>query len=273
MADSLINFTALRQVIVPLPPLQERASAVFIADFLGWLNDINRTLYAERLYFEIKHYLYPSSGYSPYQNIPFNWLCRRIRALSILGGASTCVLDSRELDEFNYALKYLLLMRWDAYNGGFDGYPWGVLSTTTLYPQQIVAQLEASYEGILTAKAIGMNLITELHGTEEWLRQAFERLTERCQTPYGFYVNSPDLNKYPWSKPWESEVEYNLYVVSILNLSGNTQTLEKGSFRWPPDAETFVESLNKSGYFIPFVVTVAVLPSIITILWTKMRKK
>lgn len=258
LADSLINLTAVRQVIL-LPPIQEYASAVFIADFLGWSNDINRTYYAERLYFEIKHYFHLSSAYDPNRNIPFNWLCYRIRALSILGGASTCVSDLRELNDFNYALTCFLLMRWDAYNGGFDSHPWGYLSTKSSDPQQIVATLGATYEGILTAKAIGMNLVAELHGTKEGLRQAFERLVERCQTPYGFYVNSP--SKHQW-KPWKSyEVQYNLYAVSILNLSGNNQTLEKGNFRWPPDAETFAESLD--GYFIPFVVTISALPTII----------
>jgi len=247
LADSLINLTAVRQVIL-LPPIQEYASAVFIADFLGWSNDINRTYYAERLYFEIKRYFHSSSAYDPNRNIPFNRLCYRIRALSILGGASTCVSDLIELNDFNYALTCFLLMRWDAYNGGFDSHPWGYLSTKSSDPQQIVATLGATYEGILTAKAIGMNLVAELHGTKEGLRQAFERLIERCQTPYGFYVNSP--SKHQW-KPWESDIEDNLYAVSILNLSGNNQTLEKGNFRWPPDAETFAESLG--GYFIPFV--------------------
>ena len=164
-------------------------------------------------------------------------------------------------------------MRWDAYNGGFDSYPWGSLSTGASAQQQIVAELDATHEGILTAEAIGLNLVTELSGTKEWLRQAFERLIGKCQTPYGFYVNSPNLNRYPRSKPWESEVKHNFYAVSILNLSDNTQILGKGSFRWPPDVETFVESLNKSGGFIPFVVIVVVLPYIIAILWTRTREK
>ena len=80
LANSLINLTALRQVIL-LPPLQESASAVFIAESLGWLNDIDKTYYAERLYSRIKDYLYPSSSYSPGKNIPFNGLCYGIRAL------------------------------------------------------------------------------------------------------------------------------------------------------------------------------------------------
>lgn len=268
LADSLINLTALRQVII-LPP-QEAASAVFIADFLGWLDDINRTLYAERLCFEIKRYLYPSLGYSPGRNIPFNLPCYLIRALSILGGAPACVSDLRELDDFNYALKNFLLMRWDAYDGGFDSYPWGVLLTGG-QPQQIEAELSATYEGILTSRAIELNLVEQLWSTETWLREAFGRLTERCQTPYGFYVNYPTAR--PRSKPWESNVEYNFYAVSILNLSDNIQTLEKGNFRWPPDEVTFAESMSKSGYFIPFVVTISALPSVVIILWTRTRKK
>ena len=242
MAPSLINFTSLRQVIL-LQPSQQYASLVFLADHLEWIDHLNSTWYAEQLYFRIRHYLYPSSGYAPSTTL-FYQISRDIRALSVLDGAASVVPDPMEFTEFNDALTDFLLMRWDGYNGGFDSHPWGSLSSGTSYPQTITAQLRATYEGILTAKTIGLNLVDALMSQQEWLTSAFERLVSRCQTTYGFYVDNPNAANCLSNKPWDSEIEHNFYAVSILNLSNSTESLEKGVFRWPPGTVTVVESLG-----------------------------
>jgi len=198
-------------------------------------------------------------------------------ALSMVGGAETFTSDTRIITDFEHLIRTFLLLRWDSYNGGFDDDIGGCLSTHARDPRFVIASVKPSYVCLQLAKQMEYNLPDMLHGTDEWVSNAFARLVSTSQTKYGFFHSSlPRLTLYNYPQnvdPWDYSPEDNYYAVSLLNSVNRTQILDEGQFRWPPDSTTLIETYQKEGYLIPLVAAIVIVPTLIMVLIKKMKTR
>jgi hypothetical protein len=283
LAETLVNTSALHYLVVNqssthYEPLR---AYVFIADFFGWLGELNTTWYAERFYDRVMrdimyNYGCPSSlGYG--WGNEFYESCSNLMALSMVGGAETFTSDTRIITDFEHLIRTFLLLRWDSYNGGFDDDIGGGLSTHARDPRFVIASVKPSYVCLQLAKQMEYNLPDMLHGTDEWVSNAFARLVSTSQTKYGFFHSSlPRLTLYNYPQnvdPWDYSPEDNYYAVSLLNSVNRTQILDEGQFRWPPDSTTLIETYQKEGYLIPLVAAIVIVPTLIMVLIKKMKTR
>ena len=280
LAESLINMYALHYMLVNQSAHRPSPlwANVFVADFLGWLDELNKTWYAESLYYWVmrdimSNYGCPSSlGYGLND---FYRICRNLMALSMVGGVEAFTSDMIIITDFEHLVRTFLLLRWDGYNGGFADDIGGELYTGTQDSRFVSASVKPSYVCLQLAKQIGYNLPDMLSGTEEWVNDAFARLVSRSQTKYGFFKSSLPrykLYNYPINvDPWGYSIEDNYYAVSLLNSVNRTQILDEGHFRWPPDSTTLLETYQKEGYLIPLIAAIVIIPTLTTVLIKKRK--
>jgi len=283
LADSLINMSALHSMLVNqltanVPgPLWAN---VFVANFLGWMDDLNKTWYAEGLYHTIMRFIMSNYGCSSslgYGFTDFYEICRYLMALSMVGGVEAFTSDMVVITDFEHLVRTFLLLRWDGYNGGFADDIGGRRSTHIADPRFVVASVKPSYVSLQLAKQMRMDLPGMLSGTEESVNDAFARLVRRSQTKYGFFKGSLPyymLYNYPTdADPWDYEIEDNYYAVSLLNLVNRMQILDEGRFRWPPDRMTLVETCEKEGYLIPLIAAMLIVPILTAVLVKKVKTR
>lgn len=276
LADPLINMSALHSMLVNQLTTHRPGplwANVFITDFLGWLDELNKTWYAESLYDWVVREIMVNYGCNEYY---FHEICRNLMALYMVGGVEAFTSDLFVINDFKYLVRTFLVLRWDGYNGGFADDIGGYLSTRTSDPRFVVASVKPSYVCLQLAKQMGLNLPEVLSGTKEWVDDAFARLVGRSQTEYGFFKSSLPrlmLHNYPINvDPWDYSIEGNYYAVSLLNSVNRTQTLDEGCFRWPPDSMTLMETCEKEGYLIPLIVAVVTVPTLLGMLIKNLRK-
>lgn len=282
LAESLINMSALHYMLVNQSAHRPGPlwANVFVADFLGWLDELNKTWYAESLYnWVMRDIMY---NYGCPSSLGYGWgdefykSCSNLMALSIVGGAEAFTSDTRIITDFEHLIRTFLLLRWDGYNGGFADDIGGYLYTHTPDPRFVSASVKPSYVCLQLAKQMGYNLPGMLSGTEEWVDNAFARLVSRSQTKYGFFHSSLPrlmLYNYQLNDPWDYSPEDNYYAVSLLNSVNRTQILDEGQFRWPPDSTTLIETYQKEGYLIPLIAAIVIVPTLIIVLIKKMKTR
>ena len=280
LAETLVNMSALHYLVVNQSSTHYEPlwAYVFIADFFGWLGELNTTWYAERFYDRVmrdimSNYGCPSSLGHVSGN-EFYKICDNLMALSIVGGAEAFTSDMRTITDFEHLIRTFLLLRWDSYNGGFADDIGGRLSTHTQDPRFVSASVKPSYICLQLAKQMGYNLPGMLYGTDETVSDAFNRLVSTSQTKYGFFHSSlPRLTLYNYqlNDPWDYSPEDNYYAVSLLNSVNRTQILDEGQFRWPPDSKTLIETYQKEGYLIPLIAAMVIVPTLIIVLIKKMK--
>jgi len=280
-ANSLINMSALHTMLLNQPthipsPLWAN---VFVADFLGWLDELNKTWYAESLYHTVMRFIMSNYGCPSslgYGFEDFYEICRNLMALSMVGGVEAFTSDMVVITDFEHLVRTFLLLRWDSYNGGFADDIGGYFYTRTSTPRFIIASVKPSYISLQLARQMGMNLPQILSGTKEWVDNAFARLVSRSQTKYGFFKSSlPRLMLYNYPinvDPWDYSIEDNYYAVSLLNSVNRTQTLDEGRFRWPLDSMTLLETYQKQGYLTPLVAAILTVPTLVAVLIKKLKK-
>lgn len=283
LADALINMSRLHYMLVnqstnyPMPLWAN----VFVANFLGWTDELNKKWYAENLYNTCMRFMMFNYGCQDslgYGFGDFYDIYRNLLALSIVGGVEAFTSDQFIITDFENFVEAFLLLRWDSYNGGFADDIGGYLFTETSEPRFVISSVKPTYACLQLARKIGLNLPQILYGKEEWVNNAFARLVSRSQTKYGFFKSSlPRCMLYNYAisvDPWDYEIEDNYYAVSLLNSTNQMQILDKGSFRWPPDGITLVENYEKGGYLIPLVAAIAIVPTSLAVLitWLKKRK-
>lgn len=285
LAESLINLSVLHYMLVNQSAHHSSPlwANVFVADFLGWLDELNKTWYAESLHYWVMRDIMSNYGCSSSLGYGFGYffdICSNLMALSMVGGVEAFTSDMIIITDFEHLVRTFLLLRWDGYNGGFADDIGGYRSTRTGDPRFVIASVKPSYICLQLAKQIGYNLPGPLSGTEEWVNNAFARLVSRSQTKYGFFKSSlPRLMLYNipiypmYVDAWDYSIEDNYYAVSLLNSANQTQILDEGHFRWPPDSTTLLEIYQKEGYLIPLIVAIVIIPALTTVLIKKMKNQ
>lgn len=282
LAEPLINMSALHYMLVNQSSHRPGPlwANVFVADFLGWLDELNKTWYAESLYYWIMRDIMLNYGCQSslgYGLNDFDRISRNLIALSMVGGVEAFTSDMILITDFEHLVRTFLLLRWDSYNGGFADDIGGELYTGTRDPRFVSASVKPSYVCLQLAKQTGYNLPGMLSGTEESVNNAFARLVSRSQAKYGFFKSSlPRLMLYNYPinvDPWDYSIEDNYYAVSLLNSANQTQILDKGHFRWPPDSTTLIEIYQKEGYLMPLIVAIVIIPALTTALIRKMKNQ
>jgi len=270
-ADALINMTALHLMIVnqqianrPTPDW----ATVHVADLLGWTDELNRTLYAERLYDEATRYILSSYGcarFSSYIYGDFYGICRDLTALYMVGGEGVFNPDLRFVNDFRHSIETFLSLRWDVYNNGYADDISGFIDHNSIYPRYVVASVRPTYTCLELANRMGID-IPGLLGYED----SYPLLLNRSQTKYGFFDSSLPakmLYSYPISvSPDDFSIEDNYNAISLLNFINKTQFLDIGRFRWPSNSMTQIENLGNMGYLTPLIITVVILPVLVVAL-------
>ncbi len=260
LADSLVNASALHSMLVNQithnPPGPMWAN-VRVAQLFGWIDELNKTRYAENLYntalrFIMSNYGSPNSlgyGFSDFYGI-----CNNLMALWIMGGVRAFTSDMIVITDFESLVRSFILLRWDSYNGGFKDDIGGYLYTSSIEPRTVVASVKASFTGLQLSGQIGIDLPSSLYGTEEWVNNAFVRVATRSQTKYGYFKSRPAGTDPTF------RIDDNYYAVSLLTSANETHILDEGHFRSPINGETAMENLAKKGYLNPLITAIVVTP-------------
>jgi hypothetical protein len=228
---------------------------IFVAQLFGWTDELNRTLIASELQplvltQMLENYGSPSVGFDDRGD--FYTICSELRALAIVGEIPQYVLVNGWPTDFKSTISTFLYLRWDAYDGGFTDDLWR--GHITAGAPQIEPSIEATYLAAQLINEPGITLYTpEL--AEGPSPDEFAHLCSRSQTDYGYFDYGPG----PFFNP-TFQVDLNYYAVSLLTLANRTQLLDEGHFRWPFGAQTLIENLAETGYLLPLIATIVILP-------------
>jgi hypothetical protein len=149
LAEPMINMSALHYMLVNQSAHHSRPlwANVFVADFLGWIDELNKTWYAESLYHWVMRDIMSNYGCSSSLGYGFGYfseICKNLMALSMIGGVEAFTSDMSIITDFEHLVRTFLLLRWDSYNGGFADDIGGYLYTRTQDPRFVIASVKST---------------------------------------------------------------------------------------------------------------------------------
>lgn len=218
---------------------------------------MNRTLIANYLQPNVLHLILENYG-SPYLGYDeiggFYAVCNDLSALAIVGDIPSYISVNNVPVNFPSTISTFLFLRWDAYDGGFADDLYYGQGVPGLTPREIVPSIEATYVSAQLMNELGVNLFTP-SGPYNPNPEAFAGLCARSQTEYGYFKESPS----DYGNP-TFQIDVNYYAVSLLTLVNRTHILDEGHFRWPSGAQTPIENLAETGYLLPLIAVIVILP-------------